>query len=246
MLIFSQKKQIMQSKPLPTILYYILYGQPLMNIVEYCRCSIHTFSLWNYFVRKIPNHDCCCLTFEIRSIVHLDCFSKYDFNLQSMVYKKKVLVIGYWVRSSNNHSPKLPFLHISFVQRHLFLLPRNILWFGWMLARKNFFGHKSKTFKSAKNIEIHKNSSRVTIWSLKLQNRSHLFATLVVFMCFRNPRILLKTSMIWRNPRFFLIFCSYWKFEDLTKSSDNSRIWSNPQKIRWFHISRWKPPMSMT
>ena len=170
MLIFSQKKQIMQSKPLPTILYYILYGQPLMNIVEYCRCSIHTFSLWNYFVRKIPNHDCCCLTFEIRSIVHLDCFSKYDFNLQSMVYKKKVLVIGYWVRSSNNHSPKLPFLHISFVQRHLFLLPRNILWFGWMLARKNFFGHKSKTFKSAKNIEIHKNSSRVTIWSLKLQN----------------------------------------------------------------------------
>ena len=104
---------------------------------------------------------------SLRSIVHLDCFSKYDFNLQSMVYKKKVLVIGYWVRSSNNHSPKLPFLHISFVQRHLFLLPRNILWFGWMLARKNFFGNKSKTSKSAKNIEIHKNSSRVTIWSLK-------------------------------------------------------------------------------
>ena len=86
---FPKKKQIMQSKPLPTILYYILYGQPLMNIVEYCRCSIHTFSLWNYFVRKIPNHDCCCLTFEIRSIVHLDCFSKYDFNWQSMVYKEK-------------------------------------------------------------------------------------------------------------------------------------------------------------
>ena len=30
-----------------------------------------------------------------------------------------------------------------------------------------FFGNKSKTSKSAKNIEIHKNSSRVTIWSLK-------------------------------------------------------------------------------
>ena len=147
---FPKKKQIMQSKPLPTILYYILYGQPLMNIVEYCRCSIHTFSLCNYFVRKIPNHDCCCLTFEIRSIVHLDCFSKYDFNLQSMVYKKKVLVIGYWVRSSNNHSPKLPFLHISFVQRHLFLLPRNILCFGWMLARKNFLDTKVKLLKVPK------------------------------------------------------------------------------------------------
>ena len=77
-------------------------------------------------------------------------FLKIWFQLAINGVQGKVLVIGYWVRSSNNHSPKLPFLHISFVQRHLFLLPRNILCFGWMLARKNFLDTKVKLLKVPK------------------------------------------------------------------------------------------------
>ena len=98
-------------------------------------CSIHTCSWWNYYVRRNPNHDCCCLTFEIGPVVHLNYFSKYDFNWQSMLYKKKVLVIGYWVRSSNNHSPNFLFFIFPLFRDNCSCFLEIFCGFGWMLTK---------------------------------------------------------------------------------------------------------------
>ena len=144
---------------------------------------IHSFSWWNYYVRRNPNHDCCYRMLEIRSVEHLDYFSKYDFNLQSMVYKEKVLVIGYWVRSSNNHSPKLPFPHISFVQRQLFLLLGDILWF-WGVLAKDFLETKVKRLKVPKTLK----HTKIVQWLVQGWQFGHWKAMLDWRHCQRHNR----------------------------------------------------------
>ena len=39
----------MQSKPLPTILYYVIYGQPLTIILHYCdtQCTAVSYNDWS-------------------------------------------------------------------------------------------------------------------------------------------------------------------------------------------------------